>query len=71
MYYILFTYFLITILYFFIIKMIEQIYELIYQNSSSKNRNYVDTIRQKIIRRSRFYIVVIWPIYEIYLYLRK
>ena len=45
----------------------NQIVEKIYQNANSKNRANIKKIKSLIETRKRIYIVLFWPIYEIYL----
>ena len=45
----------------------NQIVEKMYQNATSKNRSNIKKIKNSIELRKKIYIVLIWPLYEIYL----
>jgi len=68
MYYSFIAFYLLTcFLYFRMLTIENQIVEKIYQNANSKNRANIKKIKSLIETRKRIYIVLFWPIYEIYL----
>ena len=60
-------YFLTCFLYFRMLSIKNQIVEKMYQNATSKNRSNIKKIKNSIELRKKIYIVLIWPLYEIYL----
>tara|TARA_B100000035_G_C21030148_1_gene567996 strand:+ start:452 stop:676 length:225 start_codon:yes stop_codon:yes gene_type:complete len=64
-------YLLLSFLYFINIKIFASILEKIYQNASSKNRKNIKETKVLIESRKKIYIILTWPLYEIYLLINK
>lgn len=62
-------YLIICALYFFILNKIENITNILYQNTQAKTRNYFKIINKNISTKKKLFLL--WPFVEIFYYFKS